>query len=197
MNVKPYIPMIALSVLLIILILIFFLGGEDKDLTLESVSVSDESISDAEAVRETQKIVLFFPSEEDDLLHPEERLISASNPNEEVPLVDQVRRVVEELLKGPQNGAISPFPPETQVRELFMADRGVVYVDFTREFQDLHVSGSAAELATVYSIVNSITHNLNEVKRVFILVNGGEQETLKGHIDLTRPLLPRNDLIFN
>jgi hypothetical protein len=37
------------------------------------------------------------------------------------------------------------------------------------------------EQATVYSIVNSLTYNLPEIRQVKILIGGAEVETLAGH----------------
>ncbi len=47
----------------------------------------------------------------------------------------------------------------------------------------------------VYSIVNSLTYNFKSVKRVSLLVEGNERETLGGHIDLSRPFSPDYSLV--
>ena len=44
------------------------------------------------------------------------------------------------------------------------------------------------ELATVYSVVDSLTYNLPEIKEVKILIGGVEKETLAGHCLLLLPL---------
>ena len=51
-----------------------------------------------------------------------------------------------------------------------------------------HPGGVLNELATVYSIVNSLTYNLPEIKEVKILIGGIEKETLAGHCVLLLPL---------
>jgi hypothetical protein len=81
------------------------------------------------------------------------------------------------------------------LRQVFVTREGVAYVDFSREFVDKHPSGSAAEIATIYAIVNSLTFNFKTIKRVFILVDGNERETLGGHINLTRSFLPQMSLV--
>jgi hypothetical protein len=45
------------------------------------------------------------------------------------------------------------------------------------------------ELASIYSVVNSLTQNVSGINRVQILIEGAEAETLAGHIDLSRPLV--------
>lgn len=192
MDVKRLVVLGVLFVVLVILAIIFFLsGGEEK---IKQVSPSSILESDALSSEppEMKKITLFFLSEKDTLLHPEEREIVASSS-----IIQQARHTVEELLNGSRNGSVSPFPPETKLRELFMTREGIAYVDFSREIQERHLSGASAEILTIYSIVNSLTVNFESVKRVFILIDGDERETLRGHVDLSRPLLPRFDLIAN
>jgi spore germination protein GerM len=63
-------------------------------------------------------------------------------------------------------------------------------LDFSRELQTNHSGGSAGELLTVYSIVNTLAENIHGISRVQILVEGNEVETLAGHLDLREPLSP-------
>ena len=51
-----------------------------------------------------------------------------------------------------------------------------------------HTGGALDELFTVYTIVNALTTNLPAVKRVQILIDGKEVDTLAGHVDLRHPL---------
>lgn len=190
MNTKKTITLAALSLLLVVLMLLFFLGGKDREIDSELSLAEEASELGLEEERETQTISLFFLSHHDRRLHPEEREIYA-----DIPLVKQVQQTLEELIRGSLNGGVSPLPEDTRLREVFLTRRGIAYVDFSRDIQDKHPSGSAAEMATVYAIVNSLTHNFKAIRRVFILVDGGERETLCGHIDLSRPILPRYDLI--
>jgi len=180
----------ALTVLLIVLVVLFFRsGGEEK--IKPSVEISaPEGVAPLKKPGETKKVVLFFPSEEDFLLHPEEREIIANDSP-----VREAKETVEELLKGSKMGYISPFPPETKLRELYITKDGVAYVDFTKEIQEKHLRGSSAEMATIFSIVNSLAYNFKSIKKVFILIDGGEKETLGGHLSLAYPFLPQYDLL--
>jgi germination protein M len=140
--------------------------------------------------RDMIPVTVFFVSEKDGLLYPEEReIFDASHIN------TLARQVIQELLKGSLNGLISPFPPETKLRELYVTEEGTAYVDFTKEIKENHLNGSTADISTVYCIVNSLTQNFESIRNVFILIDGGEKETLGGHIDLSRPFVPRKDLI--
>jgi hypothetical protein len=59
-------------------------------------------------------------------------------------------------------------------------------VDFSKEITSRHPGGLQEELATIYSIVNTITENVPGVDRVRILIQGMEAESLAGHIALNR-----------
>lgn len=190
METKRLIPLAVLFLVLVVMVILYFTGGEEKRLAPDAGSAVTENEEGVVEERPTKSIVLYFLSDNDYRLHPEEREIFA-----DIPEVDQVKQALEELLKGSLNGGISPIPEDTRLREVFFTQRRVVYVDFSRELYQNHMSGSAAEIATVYAIVNPLVSNFDSVERVFILVEGTERETLNGHIDLTRPLLPRFDLI--
>ena len=96
------------------------------------------------------------------------------------------RAAVQELINGPVERGLAPSIPEgTHLLDIFILDR-VCYVDFSREFIDNHSGGSAGEMMTLASIVNSLT-DFDTIDRVQILVVGESDETL-GSILLDRPL---------
>src|SRR5262249_22098448 len=96
--------------------------------------------------------------------------------------------MLEELLKGPTGDRLPEIPEGTTLRDLFITKEGVVYADFSSELADKHPGGSMAEINTVYSIVNTVTYNFPQIKKVQILLNDQAVDSLKGHIDLSRPL---------
>lgn len=191
METKKIVILGVLFVTLIILIVLLFTGGIEKKTKPAQPSIPEPETS-SEETPETKTITLFFLSEEDGLLHGEERDIFSNSS-----LIFEIKQTIEELLVGSDNGYISPFPPESRLREVFMTEGGIVYVDFSREIQDKHLSGARAEISTVYSVVNSLAINFESIKKVFILVDGNEKETLKGHVDISRPLVPMYNLISN
>jgi hypothetical protein len=48
---------------------------------------------------------------------------------------------------------------------------------------------------TVYSIVNSLSANFPQIKRVQILIDGKTIATIVGHLSLEQPVSPKPDLI--
>jgi len=175
-----------------IVLVVFFLNLGDEAKPKATISLQSDQMESSREPRESVIITLFFTSEDDGLLHREEREISEESSQDAL-----AKRIVEELFKGSRRGYLSPIPPETQLRELFVTRDGVAYVDFSRDITDNHLSGSSAEISTIYSVVNSLSYNLKSVKKVFILIDGGERKTLGGHIDLTQAFLPQYDLVAN
>ncbi len=116
---------------------------------------------------------------------PEERQIFETNS-----LTDQAKQVVVGLIDGPKNPNLLPTIPEkTRVLGLYMDRYGTAYVDLSHELVSGHIGGTAEELATIFSLVNSLTVSLKEIKRVHILVDGEERDTLKSHLDLRRDFI--------
>jgi len=105
--------------------------------------------------------------------------------------------VVRELTKGATNPALArSLPPDTVVRGAYLLPDGSAFVDLggvtlTQGWQ----AGSHEELMAVYAIVQTVTANFPEAKKVRILVNGTPAETLGGHIALDRPLTPMSELV--
>jgi len=128
-----------------------------------------------------REITLFFQSPEGEDLSPEKRKILLTDT-----VTDQARQAVRALIDGSRSGLLPTLPAESQLREVFLGKDGTAYVDFSRAFVDAHPGGSSAEIDTVFSLVDTLTFNFPEIKRVKILVEGEERETLKNHLDLSR-----------
>ncbi len=134
---------------------------------------------------------LLFLSEDSEALIPEEREIAADAASPAA----EAREILRELIKGSQAGLLSAVPPETKLLQIYIDKDGTAYVDLSREFADRHPSGTSAEIATVFAVVDSLALNLPSVKKVFLLIDGEERETLAGHIALDHPILPDLSLI--
>ncbi len=179
-----------LFVVFVILVVVFFVGGI-KEKIVPTAPVSPPEVEPLPVQPgKTRTVVLFFLSEDDTLLHPEQREIPA-----DLSMVRQAKQTITELINGSQKGYISPFPPEAKLRELYVTEEGVAYVDFSEDIVEQHLSGSSAEISTIFSVVNSLAYNFDDIEKVFILIEGRERETLGGHINLSRPFLPLYDLI--
>jgi spore germination protein GerM len=102
--------------------------------------------------------------------------------------VAYARSIVEALIKGPQTSLVRTIASDTKLRAIYIIPDGVCYVDLSQAVGKDHPGGCNSELLTIYSVVNSLILNVPEIKRVKLLIDGKEVQTLAGHIDLVFPL---------
>ena len=69
-------------------------------------------------------------------------------------------------------------------------DQSVV-LDFSQELVTGHPGGSAAEVATLTSILRTVALNFPGTRSCVILIEGAQVETLAGNLDMIRPFDPR------
>ena len=136
-------------------------------------------------------VTLFFPAGEGAVLVPETRqIVKTAEP------VALAKQVVAELIAGPQQaGSVRALPETTVLRQIYLTPDGTAIADFGPELPAGLGGGSETEVMAVYAIVNALTTNVPAVTRVTILVGGQPTDSLNGHMDLTRPLRPRQDLV--
>jgi germination protein M len=133
---------------------------------------------------------LFYGSADGQWLVPVQREV----PFGDTP-VSQGRHIVQAQLEQPATTPlVGLVPPGSTLRNFYVTDQGDAFVDLGPEIVAEHPGGSAAELLTVYAVVNAVTANLPAITRVQILVDGKEVDSLVGHVDLRRPL-QRNDAL--
>jgi germination protein M len=110
----------------------------------------------------------------------------------EVPLgadaAAQARAIVEAQIAPAPSGLVSAVPDGTSLKQVFISDKNVAYVDLSSDIVKNHPGGSLDEILTVYTLVDAITDNLPAIASVQILIDGREVDTLAGHVDLRRPL---------
>lgn len=134
------------------------------------------------------QIVLFYPGD-DTLLHRERREV----PELPSALPPRAKLVLEELLVGSHDGWPAAFPWPATVEAVFVTRAGTAFVDFSAPPSNA-VTGTATEVALTYATVNTLVANCPGIQRVQLLFGGHEVETL-GHLDLSRPLVPRPEFI--
>src|SRR5581483_3551405 len=132
-----------------------------------------------------QTATLYFP------VYETGTLIAESRPITWAPLeTDRIRQVLLGLIEGSRQSHSPALPPNTTVRGVFLTSDGTAYVDFSQEVQGGVLPGIASENLVAYSIANSIAANVPAVKKVKILIQGQEADTLNGHEDLSEPIAP-------
>ena len=152
---------------------------------------AEKGLEKKTALQERKIITLYFSGEEGEFLAGEKREILNKGSAQE-----EAREVIDELIKGPKGKLIRTLPPRTRLLALRIDEEGVAKVNFDRTLSRDHPGGSSAEIMTVYSIVNSLTLNFPQIKRVQILIEG-RRESITGHLVLDHPISSKTDLIKN
>ena len=132
-------------------------------------------------------VMLFFVAQDQTILQEEAREIEGGTTTTE-----DAKRTMQELTRGPESELKATIPHAAQVHNLFVDSSGTAYVDFNRELKEGHPGGAREELYTVFSIVNTLAFNFPQIKRVQILIEGGEISTLRGGVNTRMPLAPRS-----
>ena len=107
---------------------------------------------------------------------------------------DKYLAAVEALLAGTDDKKLTAvFPKKAKLRKVSVSG-GVAKVDFDKNLTTGFVGGSTGEEMLVGSLVNTLTE-FPEIKKVQILVEGKEIDSLSGHLDLSRPVERMTELI--
>jgi hypothetical protein len=131
-------------------------------------------------------VTLFFEGPEMLLVREMRNVALPENPGGALSIV------ARELLKGSANAGVPKiFPADTVVRAAFLLPDGTAFIDLGGPtLAQGWGTGSHEELMAVYSVVQTVTTNFPEAKRVRILVNDEPAETLAGHVNLSHALAP-------
>jgi spore germination protein GerM len=140
--------------------------------------------------REKKMVTLYFSDPEGEYLVGEKRKILKRREVKE-----EARETITELIKGPEGKLIPTLPSRTKLLSLQVDEKGLAKVNFNKALSKDHPGGSSAEIMTLYSIVNSLTFNFPQIKRVQILIEGEAGETIAGHLSLDQPVSSNFDLV--
>lgn len=141
--------------------------------------------------QESVVFTLYFPGRGERLGVEERELAVGDEPRA------RARTLVLALLDGPRTaGLVRPFPERVGLHDIYLTSDGVAFVDLGGEdLESPPPSGSMEEMLRVYSLVQTLTANLPEVQWVAVLWNGVQRQTFSGHLDTSRPLGPKPDLL--
>jgi flagellar basal body-associated protein FliL len=140
--------------------------------------------------RDKQEVTLFFSDANERFLVPEKRFISKESEPE-----SQAREMILALIAGSKTGLVNTFPEKSELQGVNREGEDILSVNFRESLAANHPGGSASEMATVYSLTNTLTTNLPSIKKIRILIGGKERESLKGHIGRRNPFMMNRELI--
>jgi hypothetical protein len=149
--------------------------------------------SDMDAMKNKEKQIatVYFSDQQERFLRPEKRYVFKEN---DVAL--QAKEIVKALLEGSKTGLVNTFPHGVTIIDVKIVDAEIAFVNFSKSLTKLYQGSSASEIATIYSLTNSITQNIPSIKKVKILVEGKEQSSIKGHISTRKAFSPDLELII-
>jgi spore germination protein GerM len=132
-----------------------------------------------------QTVTLYIPSADQGVLIQETRRMNLAASE-----TDRIRQIFLALVERSATGPARPLSPAPNLRAAFLTSDGTAYLDLDGTSVSSFEPGINSETLAVKSIVNSICTNIPAVKRVRILIQGQEVDTLNGHVDLTQALMP-------
>ncbi|MDR2861056.1 MAG: GerMN domain-containing protein [Syntrophobacterales bacterium] len=129
------------------------------------------------ASKEKIEVVLFFSDENELFLVPEKRYVF-----KEKNIPAQAKEIVSALINGSKLGNVNTFPEKARVKDVKLDADQTAHVNFDHDFLKNHTGGTTGEIATIYSLTNSLIHNLPSIQRVKIMVDGKAIPSIKGHV---------------
>jgi len=144
------------------------------------LEVQDE-IDTSETMAGDRAVILVFPEwDASGYVSERRRIPSRGRPEEDL------LALMNELCEGPaRSGAVSALPERTRILAAFLDHDGQsAIIDFSADLVVRHPGGSAAESATLTSILRTVALNYPAMRTCRILVDGDEAETLGGHLTL-------------
>lgn len=159
----------------------------EQGATEEDVEPTDEAAPETAedfVPLERRPVTLYFPAAFDDGLATEEsEIFETAAPG------DLAKQIIADLISGPNHAyVLRVIPQRTVLRQIFVLPDGTAWADFNEELRLGLGGGATRERLLVYSIVNSLALNIREIRRVGLLIDGRQIETLSGHLDLRYPL---------
>jgi hypothetical protein len=146
---------------------------------------------DALKKKEKQIAKIYFSDPQERFLMPEKRYVIKEND-----AAAQTKEIVKALLEGSKAGLVNTFPAGVVLIDVKVGDTGIAFVNFSKNLIKKYQGGSTAEMATIYSLTNSITQNIPSIKKVKILVEGKELSSIKGHISTQKAFSPDLELLI-
>jgi hypothetical protein len=147
---------------------------------------------DMDAMKKKEKYIvkIYFSNPQELFLKPEKRYVF-----KEKNVAEQAKEIVKAVLDGSKTGLVDTFPKKVTVKDVKVTNDGIAEVSFSKELIKGYEGSSASEMATIYSLTDSLSQNIPEIKKVKIMVEGKEIPTIKGHISTRKAFSPDLELI--
>lgn len=158
------------------------------------VEVKTEEVKTKEVKTEeikTSEVVLYFSDDQAMNLVGVKR--SIENPT--------ANSIVRELVKGPSaqsegSGKLfATLPMDLEILDV-QVRKGIAYVDFKGSATQKISGGSTGEGMALYSIINTLVLNKElGIEKVQFLIEGKNVDSIKGNLDVSKPMVENIELI--
>jgi spore germination protein GerM len=156
--------------------LILFLFGDGGEIP-EPTAITDSAATYGET-----EVFLYFADRTRPYLTAEARKIETQET-----ACKFAEKIIKALIPGSIQGNINTIPANTGLRAFYITPDQMAVVDLSVAVNENHPGGCRTEQLTLFSIVNSLILNIPEIKKVKLIIEGRETETLAGHIDISEP----------
>ncbi|MGI6120361.1 MAG: GerMN domain-containing protein [Desulfosporosinus sp.] len=163
-------------------------SGDPANISPENAQTpSDNQVTPPVTTQQSKKLTLYFPNADASGLITTNRTVTVKD--------QEIIKTMFIELATPPPGLEKPLPQGTTLLSATVSADGVATINLSRDFQKNFGGGSAGELMTMYSIVNSLT-TLPNIHSVQFLLEGKKHNGILGHLDTSVPLKRNDSLIL-
>ena len=167
-----------------IAILVTFISCDTKQADPTPVPTPSPIVISEPAETQLQKCTLFFFDTNSLRLAGEVRQLNLSQD-----VTERLKQTITELLGESTSGLYQTIPKGTLLYEVYVDAQSTAYLDFSHHLKDEHIGGTTSEALTVGAILRTVKMNFpDEIRKVQILIEGLETDTIGGHVDISKPL---------
>lgn len=178
---------IALAVIVASGVGLIWLWTRSTDASHKTPAMQDRQLAQPFPGEEPLPITLYCP--EGGMLETRSVLVKG-----QFDMQSQAREALAALFMD-KRASLAPVMRDIRLRAFYLDASGTAYIDLTAGLKkDVLASGWEEQLA-IYAMVNTLLRNFDDIKQVLFLLEGGEAQTLAGHMDLSRTFTKRMDLV--
>jgi hypothetical protein len=100
-------------------------------------------------------------------------------------LVERAKQVLQALIVDAPSPEQRTIPADATLLAFYLLPDGTAIADFSDQLSSQTASGIESEQVVLDSISRTLENNVPAVRRLKILIDGREADTLAGHLDLT------------
>ena len=167
-----------------VVILLIFISCDSKQTDPTPIPPPSPIVISEPAQTQLQKCTLFFFDTNSLRLAGEQRELELSQD-----VTERLKQTITELLNDSISGLYQTIPQGTLLYEVYVNEQSTAYLDFSHHLKDEHIGGTTSEALTIAAILRTVKMNFpDEIRKVQILIEGLETDTIGGHVDISKPL---------